>query len=73
MNNSSNLPFEVDIIAQLGDLKEVDYKNTLILTALIDLLVERKWITRSEVMQRAHQLDQEYPLYSKYDDSFPSA
>lgn len=64
MPKHSKLPLEVDLIAQLADLKEVDYKNTLVLTALVELLTEKGWITRGEVIQRAKRLDEEYPMYS---------
>jgi hypothetical protein len=57
MNRLNGLPAEVDMIAQLADLKEVDYKNTLVLTALVDLLVEKGILTRKEVIQKARQLD----------------
>jgi hypothetical protein len=57
MNRLNGLPAEVDMIAQLADLKEVDYKNTLVLTALVELLVEKGILTRKEVIQKARQLD----------------
>lgn len=53
---------EVDVIAQLGDLKEVDYKNTLVLTAVVELLVEKGILTRQEVIQKARQLDTDLSL-----------
>lgn len=48
---------EVNVMAQLGDLKENHYKNTLILTALVELLVERGLIRREEVLEKAYELD----------------
>ncbi|MGZ4106649.1 MAG: hypothetical protein ACXVDE_04005 [Tumebacillaceae bacterium] len=57
MNRLNGLPAEVDLIAQLADLKEVDYKNTLVLTALVELLVEKGILDRKEVIQKARQLD----------------
>jgi hypothetical protein len=50
---------EINWVAQLGDLKENHYKNTLILTALVEILVERGIIRRDEVLQKAYQLDEE--------------
>ncbi|GAX89096.1 hypothetical protein [Effusibacillus lacus] len=55
----SRLPSEVDFLAQIADLKKVDYKNTLILTALIDLLVEKELISRHDVIHKAQVLDAE--------------
>jgi hypothetical protein len=49
---------EVNLVAQLGDLKENHYKNTLILTALVELLAERGLIRRDEVLEKAYQLDE---------------
>ncbi|MGZ4031991.1 MAG: hypothetical protein ACXVDJ_06740 [Tumebacillaceae bacterium] len=57
MNRLNGLPAEVDLIAQLADLKEVDYKNTLVLTALVELLVVKGILDRKEVIQKARQLD----------------
>lgn len=48
---------DVDLIAQIADLKEVDYKNTLILTALVELLVEKGILSRHDVLTRAQLLD----------------
>ncbi len=56
MNRLNGLA-EVDIIAQLADLKEVDYKNTLVVTALVELLVEKGILERKDVIQKARQLD----------------
>jgi len=57
MNRLNGLSAEVDIIAQLADLKEVDYKNTLVVTALVELLVEKGILQRQDVIQKARQLD----------------
>lgn len=57
MNRLNGLSAEVDIIAQLADLKEVDYKNTLVVTALVELLVEKGILERQDVIQKARQLD----------------
>jgi hypothetical protein len=62
MNRRNRLPAEVDVIAQLADLKEVDYKNTLVLTALVELLVEKGILDRKEVIQKARQLDADLSL-----------
>jgi hypothetical protein len=62
MNRRNRLPAEVDVIAQLADLKEVDYKNTLVLTALVELLVEKGILDRKEVIQKARQLNADLSL-----------
>ncbi len=43
--------------ATIADMKETDYKNTLAITALIDLLVEKGVITAVDLANRARKLD----------------
>ena len=57
MNRISQLPTEVNIISQLADLKEVDYKNTLIITAIVEVLVEKGSLSRKEILEKANQLE----------------
>jgi len=47
----------IDLISQLGDLKEIDYRNTLAIAALIELLIEKGIITRGEFSKKSHYLD----------------
>ena len=47
----------VDIIGQLADLKDVDYKNTLALAALIELLTEKGLFSKREFTEKAQELD----------------
>jgi hypothetical protein len=47
----------IDLYATLADMKDVDYKNTLAITALIDLLIAKGLITRDEVAATAQRLD----------------
>ncbi|MCL6449990.1 MAG: hypothetical protein K6T75_01660 [Acetobacteraceae bacterium] len=49
----------VRLIAHLGDMEEVDYRNTLALVALIELLAEKGLLTREEVALKAHSLEAE--------------
>jgi len=55
--NKGKIVPEVDLIGQIADLKEVDYKNMLILTSLIELFISKGLITRKEVLDKANQLD----------------
>ncbi|MDR5659099.1 hypothetical protein RH915_06325 [Serpentinicella sp. ANB-PHB4] len=48
---------KVDILAQISDLKNIDYRNTLAIATLIEVLVEQGIITRSQFAKQAHQLD----------------
>jgi hypothetical protein len=47
----------IDLYATLADMKEVAYKNTLAVTALIDLLIAKGLITREELASTAQRLD----------------
>jgi hypothetical protein len=48
---------EVNLIGKLAELKEDHYKNTLALTAIIELLVEKGILTPQEIQQKAAELD----------------
>lgn len=65
------LPEEVNLAAQIADLKETDYHNTLILTALIELLIEKGVFTRDELVSKAQFLDRD--LEEQIQDQFPSS
>ncbi|WP_026478073.1 hypothetical protein [Alkaliphilus transvaalensis] len=48
---------EVDIIAQLSNLKDTDYRNTLAIATMIELLIEKNIITRQEFARKSYYLD----------------
>ena len=48
----------VQMMAKLGDLKDEHYRNTLALSTIIELLIEKEILTRSEVEAKAAELDQ---------------
>lgn len=47
----------LDIVGQLADLKDVDYKNTLAIAVLIELLIDKGVFTRQEFTQKAQELE----------------
>ncbi|ACM60723.1 hypothetical protein B0S90_1925 [Caldicellulosiruptor bescii] len=47
----------IDILSQISQLKEVDYKNTLMITSLIEVLVDKGIIARKEVFEKSIFLD----------------
>lgn len=47
----------VDIIGEIADLKDIDYKNTLAIVSIIELLIEKKIITRNDITKKAQFLD----------------
>ena len=48
---------KLDILAQIGDMKEVDYRNTLAVTSIIEVLLEKNIITREDIARKAEELD----------------
>lgn len=49
---------EIDIIGKLADLKDQHYRNTLLLSALVELLIEKKILTTEEMDRKIKHLDQ---------------
>lgn len=47
----------IDILSQISQLKEVDYKTTLMITLLIEVLVDKGIIARKEVFEKSIFLD----------------
>jgi len=48
---------QMNMIGQLADLKEQQYQNSLILSAVLDLLLEKAILTRHDIAAKATQLD----------------
>lgn len=48
----------IDIAGQLADLKDVDYKNTLAVAVLMELLIEKGVFTRQEFAAKGRELEQ---------------
>ena len=48
---------KLDIVAQIGDMKEVEYRNMLAVTSMIEVLLEKKIITKEEIAEKAEELD----------------
>ncbi len=47
----------LDIASQLANLKDIDYKNTLAITVLIELFIDKGLFTRQEFAQKAQELE----------------
>jgi hypothetical protein len=50
-------PNIVNLIGQIADLKDTDYKNTLAITTLLELLIEKNFFSREEFAQKATELE----------------
>ncbi|HMM19523.1 MAG TPA: hypothetical protein PKA10_02215 [Selenomonadales bacterium] len=48
----------MEIIGQIADLKDTDYKNTLAVSVLIELLIAKGVFTRQEFALKARELEQ---------------
>lgn len=54
---SHNVTDVLDITGQLAHLKDIDYKNTLAITVLIELLIDKGIFTRQEFTRKAQELE----------------
>lgn len=48
---------KLDVISQIADLKEVDYRNTLAITSIIELLIDKGILERNEIASKAYILE----------------
>ncbi|WP_352420900.1 hypothetical protein [Proteiniborus sp.] len=47
----------IDIIAHLSDMKDIDYRNTLAIASIIEVLIEKGIIKRNDIAIKARQLE----------------
>lgn len=47
----------VDVIGKLADLKDQHYRNTLLLSAIVELLIEKQYLTTFELDAKLKELD----------------
>ncbi|AIF53628.1 hypothetical protein [Pelosinus sp. UFO1] len=47
----------INIIGQIADLKDTDYKNTLAISTLLELLIEKNFFNREEFAHKALELE----------------
>ena len=48
---------KLEVIGQIADLKETDYKNTLAIACIIELLIEKGIISRNDISKKAFFLE----------------
>lgn len=48
---------KLDIVGQIADMKEVDYKNTLAIASIIEVLIDKGIINRNDIALKALQLE----------------
>lgn len=49
---------EIDIVGKLADLKDQHYRNTLLLSAIVELLIENNILSTTEIDRKIKDLDQ---------------
>lgn len=47
----------INLIGKLAELKDQHYRNTLALSAVIELLIEKGVLTKGEIQEKAAELD----------------
>lgn len=48
---------KLDIVGQIADMKEIDYKNTLAIASIIEILIDKGIINRNDIALKALQLE----------------
>lgn len=48
---------KLDIVGQIADMKELDYKNTLAIASIIEVLIDKGVINRNDIAHKALQLE----------------
>ena len=48
---------QIEMIAQLANLKDTDYKNTLAISVLIELFIDKKLFTREDFTHKSLELE----------------
>ena len=61
MNRIHSAWEDVQLIAQLADLKDTHYQHTLVLGALIELLVDKGILTGEEIQQKIAEFESFIP------------
>lgn len=52
---------EVNLIGKLAELKEEHYKNTLVLSAILELLIDKGILSKEEIEDKAAEIDTVIP------------
>ena len=47
----------LELAAHIADMKETEYKTNLLLASLIELLIDRKIITKAQLTSKAQLID----------------
>lgn len=50
---------KLNVISQIADIKEIEYKNTLAITSIIEILIEKGILSRYELAEKAQFLEEQ--------------
>jgi len=56
---------DLNLVGQIADLKENNYKNTLVISALIEVLIEKGVFSRKELIKKIEELDLDLQINTK--------
>ncbi len=48
---------KLEVYSQIADLKEIDYRNTLAIASMIEVLIEKGIIDKSDISRKARELE----------------
>lgn len=48
---------KLDVYSQIADLKELDYRNTLAIASMIEVLIDKGIIDKRDIARKAHELE----------------
>ncbi|MBZ4646155.1 MAG: hypothetical protein PWR27_1146 [Petroclostridium sp.] len=57
LKRSVNMLNSIEIYGHIADLKENDYKNTLAIVSIIELLIEKGVISKEDLSKKVRELD----------------
>lgn len=48
---------KLEVYSQIADLKEIDYRNTLAIASMIEVLIEKGIIDKKDISRKAQELE----------------
>lgn len=48
---------EIDVYSKISELKDVDYRNTLAIASIVEVLVDKGIIERNDIAKKSRLLD----------------
>lgn len=48
---------EIDVYSKISELKDVDYRNTLAIASIVEVLVEKGILERNDIAKKSRLLD----------------